>query len=192
MISPIFKMRRIQNRSATRCPESKYREVLRVTGSKGTMLELQSWLCCVPGDLGHIMKPSMPQSLQLQNEGNKVPSLTTVIHLSKKYILYLKKIFYLFIFERGEGKERETSTCGGPSRAPHWGPGLQPRHVPWLGIEPVILGSQAGAQSTEPHQPGQKTFFLKPMSTWGGIKHRSLGKYKSKLQWDASTLGWLK
>ena len=24
-------------------------------------------------------------------------------------------------------------------RAPNWGPGLQPRHVPWLGIKPVTL-----------------------------------------------------
>ena len=25
------------------------------------------------------------------------------------------------------------------SRAPYWGPGPQPRHVPWLGIEPATL-----------------------------------------------------
>ena len=25
--------------------------------------------------------------------------------------------------------------CGGLSSAPYWGPGPQPRHVPWLGIE---------------------------------------------------------
>ena len=47
---------------------------------------------------------------------------------------------YLFL-ERGEvrEKERETWMCGCLSCAPYWGPGLQPRHVPWLGIEPVIL-----------------------------------------------------
>ena len=45
--------------------------------------------------------------------------------------------------------------CGCLSHTPYWGPGLQPRHVPWLGIEPRPFGSQAGAQSTEPHQPGQ-------------------------------------
>ena len=27
--------------------------------------------------------------------------------------------------------------CGCLSHAPNWGPGLQPRHVPWLGIEPA-------------------------------------------------------
>ena len=54
-----------------------------------------------------------------------------------------KKDFIIYL-ERGEGKEkererRETSLCGCPSRVPNWGPGLQPRHVPWLGIEPVIF-----------------------------------------------------
>ena len=46
--------------------------------------------------------------------------------------------------------------------ASHWGPGLQPRHVPWLGIEPVILWFTAHAQFTELHQPGQffKTFLI--------------------------------
>ena len=29
--------------------------------------------------------------------------------------------------------------CGCLSCVPHWGPGLQPRHVLWLGIEPVTL-----------------------------------------------------
>ena len=27
--------------------------------------------------------------------------------------------------------------CGCLSHAPYWGPGLQPRHVPWAGIEPA-------------------------------------------------------
>ena len=30
--------------------------------------------------------------------------------------------------------------CGCLSHDPYWGPGVQPRHVPWLGIEPVTLG----------------------------------------------------
>ena len=29
--------------------------------------------------------------------------------------------------------------CGCVLHTPHWGPGLQPRHVPWLGIEPMTL-----------------------------------------------------
>ena len=44
--------------------------------------------------------------------------------------------------------------CGCLSCGPHWGPGLQPRHVPQLGIEPATLWFAARAQSTELHQPG--------------------------------------
>ena len=44
---------------------------------------------------------------------------------------------YLCLFIREEGGEtgRQTPTCGCLLRTPYWGPGLQPRHVPWLGIE---------------------------------------------------------
>ena len=54
------------------------------------------------------------------------------IHFFQKDFLFL---------ERGEGKEkeRETSMCGCLSSTPYWGPGPQPRHVPWLGIEPATL-----------------------------------------------------
>ena len=58
--------------------------------------------------------------------------------------IFLKR-FYLFIF-RGRGKEgeregekhrcvREISMCGWLLHTPNWGPGLQPRHMPWRGIE---------------------------------------------------------
>ena len=33
----------------------------------------------------------------------------------------------------------ETSLCGCLSCVPYWGPGLQPRHMSWLGIEPMTL-----------------------------------------------------
>ena len=47
---------------------------------------------------------------------------------------FLKRFIYLLTF-RTEGKggrkrRRETSMCGCLSRAPNWGPGSQPRHVP--------------------------------------------------------------
>ena len=50
--------------------------------------------------------------------------------------------FYLFNFrERGKGgrKRRETSMYGCLLRTPYWGPGLQTRHVSWLGIKLVTL-----------------------------------------------------
>ena len=60
-----------------------------------------------------------------------------------KFNLFCCHLFiYLFIFrERGrEGEKRETSMCGCLLCTPFWGPGLQSRHVPWLGIQPVTLG----------------------------------------------------
>ena len=44
----------------------------------------------------------------------------------------IRTLFKKIIF-RGEGgrkRGRETSMCGCLSHTPHWGPGLQPRHVP--------------------------------------------------------------
>ena len=53
---------------------------------------------------------------------------------------FLRKDFiYLFVRERGRKGERETSSCGCLSCAPYWGPGLQPKHAPWLGIELMTL-----------------------------------------------------
>ena len=46
-------------------------------------------------------------------------------------------ILFIYCFREGKGgrkRGRETSMCGCFSRTPHWGPGLQPRHVPWLGM----------------------------------------------------------
>ena len=51
--------------------------------------------------------------------------------------IHFKDFIYLSL-ERGKGRKkrgRETSVCGCLSHAPHWGPGLQSRHVPPLGIE---------------------------------------------------------
>ena len=57
------------------------------------------------------------------------------------FVVFFFNFIYLFL-ERGEGgrkRGRETSMCGCLLSTPNWGPGLQPRHVPWLGIEPVTL-----------------------------------------------------
>ena len=70
----------------------------------------------------------------------------------------------------GEGREKEggkeylcerKTSIGFLSHAFPWGPGLQPRHVPWLGIKPVTFGLQNNAQLTEPpHQLELKTVFF--------------------------------
>ena len=74
--------------------------------------------------------------------------------LQRKELFFFNKGFYLFIYffreEKGGRKEgRETSMCGfllggNPGMCPNWESNLQP------------FGSQATAQSTEPHQPGPK------------------------------------
>ena len=70
------------------------------------------------------------------------------------FLLFQFFLKILFIFrERGRERGRETSMCF-LSRTPYWGPGPQPRRVPWLGISWQPFGSQGGTQSTEPHQPG--------------------------------------
>ena len=52
---------------------------------------------------------------------------------------FFKDFIYLFL-ERGEGREkRKEPMYGSLSHAPYWGPGPQPRHVPWLGIQPATL-----------------------------------------------------
>ena len=77
------------------------------------------------------------------------------LHKNSLGCLFFRDFIYLFL-ERGEGreKEREISMCGCLSCGPHSGLGLQPRHVPWLGIEPATLWFAAHAQSAELRQPG--------------------------------------
>ena len=59
--------------------------------------------------------------------------------------------------------------------APNWGPCPQSRHVTRPGIKPATLCSQAGAQSTEPHQPGP-THFIKSIvwRLWSHVLRSSL------------------
>ena len=60
---------------------------------------------------------------------------------------FLNIYFFICLFVsflgKGEGKrerEGEKHLCVVASYTPHtWGPGLQPRHVPWLGIKPMTL-----------------------------------------------------
>ena len=45
-------------------------------------------------------------------------------------------IFYFFKNKGGRKRGRETSMCACLLSTPYWGPSPQPRHVPWLGIQP--------------------------------------------------------
>ena len=85
--------------------------------------------------------------------------------ISRTSLLILKIFIYLFL-ERGEGKEtgKETSLCKRETVAPHMPqPGTWPANqayaLNWeLNWRPFIL--QAGAQSTEPHQPGLEHLYI--------------------------------
>ena len=55
-------------------------------------------------------------------------------------VLFFKDFIYLFLERRREGeREGEKHPCVVNSRThPHWGCVLQPRHVPWVGIQQGI------------------------------------------------------
>ena len=67
--------------------------------------------------------------------------LTKLLKRQLKLSLFLFKDFIYLFLERGEGQKRgiETSMCGCPLHTPYWGPNLQPKHVPLLGIKPATL-----------------------------------------------------
>ena len=69
--------------------------------------------------------------------------LSIVISEPESFCFFLRNfVIYLIIFREGKGgrkRGRETSICGCLSHAPYWVPGLQPRYVPWLGIEPATI-----------------------------------------------------
>ena len=66
--------------------------------------------------------------------------------------------------------------CGCLLRAPYWGPGLQPRHVPSLGIKLETFQFVGSTQFTEPHQPGLAPYFIRH-----GQKRR--GKGLQEIHW---------
>ena len=72
-----------------------------------------------------------------------------IICCPKRYA-FLKR-FYLFILREGKGRRKGgwgTSMCGCLLSAPSWGPGLQPRRVPWLGLKPLQTGTLLWATTT--------------------------------------------
>ena len=93
--------------------------------------------------------PSMCVSVQISHFYKDTVSYiglqATVILINSSY-LFLKKILFIFR-ERGSEREREgekhwcarDTSIGCLLHAPNWGPSPQPKHVPWLGIEPMTF-----------------------------------------------------
>ena len=63
------------------------------------------------------------------------------VYLFSMYLaLFYKDFIYFWREEKGGRKRgRETSVCSCLSCTPYWRPGLQPKYVPWLGIELATL-----------------------------------------------------
>ena len=65
-------------------------------------------------------------------------------HLNFLSFFFFFKDFIYFQWWRGKEKGKDTLMCERnidwlPLACPNWGPGLQPRHVPWLGIKPATF-----------------------------------------------------
>ena len=66
------------------------------------------------------------------------------------FIYFVPSVYFFFLinlFREGKGgrkRGRETSMGGCLLHAPYWGPGPQPRHVPWLGIKMETLWFAGG------------------------------------------------
>ena len=101
---------------------------------------------------GQILRLRVPSWVGTHKEGNlsmflshiDVSHSLTLPPLSPFLFLQISmNIDFIPFFEK-EGKRRrkrgrKTSMSCCLLHTPHWGPGLQPRHVPWLGIKLVTL-----------------------------------------------------
>ena len=70
---------------------------------------------------------------------NEVPGQDYILLLFLKDFTYFREMGW-----EGEREGEQHQCAGGTSigcllHTPNWGPGLQPRHVPYLGIEPVTF-----------------------------------------------------
>ena len=104
-------------------------------------------------------------------------SLSVLVHsflldcIQKLSLTYLYQCHFVgfeffkdFIYFQREGKGgrkrgRETPISCLSHTSPNWGPSCNPGMCPNRELNPGPFGSQAGAQSTEPHQPGLVEFF---------------------------------
>ena len=102
-----------------------------------------------------------------------ISNITNVCLLS--LLLFLR--FYLFLDrEEGGGREGEKHRCEIETwisclpQAPNLGPGPQPRHVLWPGINWRPFSLQDDTQPTRPHQPGLSSLSSSPdRSGWRSI-----------------------
>ena len=103
--------------------------------------------------------------------------------------LFIYFRFYLFL-ERGKGRKKERKrnidvwkiTLAASHSPPNWGPGPQPRHVPWLGIEPVTFWF-AGQHSIHwaTLAKADSLILIHSSQRWKQHKYPSMDEYKNKM-----------
>ena len=84
----------------------------------------------------------------------KLISLQSNFLIPKASILFLKDFTYLFLETGREGERERNISVWLPVARLLLGTGPTTQAYSLLGIQPQPLGSQAGTQSTQPHQPG--------------------------------------
>ena len=83
--------------------------------------------------------PKWTRLLSTALTGMHILILSYYFHQVDQLSFSFKVLFICFWRKGGRKRRRETSVCGYLSCVLYWGPGPQPRHVPWLGIEPGTL-----------------------------------------------------
>ena len=78
------------------------------------------------------------------------------------FSIFFFKILFIYFLERGQGREkgREISLWGCLLPACDWGPGPQPRHVPWLGIKLVTFWFSGQSYIHWATRPGLLVYIL--------------------------------
>ena len=121
----------------------------------------QEFHCCMSGaeatSLWNGLNPNENILVLLKSGMNCLLGNDKVV-LEEKYVLSLFCMI-LFVFREGKGGEkrkRNMDTHQLPLAISQLGLHRGPRHVPWHGMNWWPFSSQAGTQSTEPHQLGWK------------------------------------
>ena len=100
-------------------------------------------------------------SLSIMPSGS-IHAITKGKELLSFFLSFFLKILFIYFYTEGMGRSkrgRETSMCGCLSHTHYWGPGPQPRPVPWLGDKPVTVWF-TDQHSIHWHTPARAEFLL--------------------------------
>ena len=118
----------------------------------------------------------------------KITATTIIFNLLKNILSLFKKEFIYLCLERGEGREKERDR--NIYRLPRTPPTRDLAHNPGMcpNGESNLLSSdsQAGAQSTEPHQPGPNLFLISilPLNIYQVLSYFISGKSNEHFKYE--------